>query len=201
MSPSLSEPALARPDASRQVPRSQAFVHPGPPSEPRIVEVVGKVAHDYRLVLPPGASIGASLRAWLDTNRVDAGCGQVIAGGTRSLDYHVIVRADGGTKPYVYGPAIHHEGETALIGAMLTLGRDSSGDALVHCHAGFLAADGSLHGGHLALDSAIAGAAGMVVALSTFSGVALRVAPDAETHYSILNPFAVQQAEGSAWQH
>lgn len=186
-------------------PQARRFIHPGLPEAPRILDVTARGTREFRLTLAPGQCVGAVLRTWFDAQGVHAGCARIPGGNLRRLDYHVVVRAGAGERPYVYGPPIVRDTPLVLLGATLTLGRDAQGQALLHCHGGFVGANGLPEGGHLVLDSAIVGAGDLVVQASLFDGVTQQVQLDRETRYTLLTPApladaaAADPAGGAAW--
>lgn len=183
MSTALLAPLRTRPTSVQ----ARRFTHPGTPSLPRLERVQASHTSELRLRLEPGTNVGEALIAELTKRGVSSGCGRILSGSTSHLQYHVIIKASGGDKPFIYGPAIVIDEPATLLASTLTLGRTADGLPLVHCHGGFTVG-GSPLGGHFALDKTIVGHGGMTLVLSLFDGVEMVVGPDSETNYSILGP-------------
>ncbi|PLZ01274.1 hypothetical protein CY652_17185 [Burkholderia sp. WAC0059] len=168
---------------------ARPFAHPGRAAAPRILDAVtpGRT-RELRIALPPGANVGAALHALLDGWPPYAGCGRLVGGAFSQVQYHVMVHAAQGVKPYVYGPPIVCAGESTLIGAAINVGHRADGSRILHAHGGFVDEHGLQHGGHLALEQTIAAGDGVRVHLCLFDGVDLVVSPDAETTFDLLQP-------------
>lgn len=185
MSTALLEPVRSL----NAMPAVRRFTHPGTPTFPRVVSAEARRAEELRVHLPAGSNIGETLCSLMAERGVTSGCGRVLGGSTTHLQYHVIVHADSGDKPFIYGAPIVVDQPALLIAATLTLGRTAAGAPLVHCHGGFSVGD-QIFGGHFALDKTIAGRDGLTVMLSLFDGIEMAVGNDSETHYSLLSPSA-----------
>jgi hypothetical protein len=188
MSPPDDAVAQARQRPGRTEP-NRAFAHPGRALAPRIVDAVTRRrTREWRIALPPGANLGATLHALLDGEPAHAGCGRIDGGVCSQIQYHVMTHAAHGPKPYVYGPPIVCRGENTLIGASFNIGRRADGSRILHCHGGFVDAHGTQHGGHLILEQTLAGSDGVQLRVCLFDGVELVVAPDTETTFDLLQP-------------
>jgi hypothetical protein len=177
-----------RPPAStRALPVS--VLHPGYAQTPRVLDAATtNRTREFNLTLPAGTRAGPALRALLDSWQAGAGCGRIVAGACAQVQYHVMMHATHGSRPYIYGPPIVCDGECTLIGAAITIGRRADGARILHCHGGFVDAQGRHHGGHVILDETIAAAAGLHIRLCLFDGIDLVVSPDAETDFDLLQP-------------
>jgi hypothetical protein len=164
-------------------------LHPGRAETPRVLDAATtNRTREFSLTLPGGTRVGAALRALLDGWQAGAGCGRIVAGACAQVQYHVMMHATQGPRPYVYGPPIVCNGECTLVGAAITLGRRTDGARILHCHGGFVDAKGRHHGGHVILDETIAAQAGLHLRLCLFDGIDLVVSPDAETAFDLLQP-------------
>lgn len=169
--------------------RAAAFAHPGIAQSPRVLDAATRnLTREFNLTLPAGARVGPALRRLLDGWHADAGCGRIVGGSCATIQYHVMEQAAEGSRPYVYGPPIACSGESTVIGAAITIGRRNDGTRILHCHGGFVDADGEHHGGHVILDETVASGDGLHVRLCVFDGIDLVVSPDAETHFDLLQP-------------
>jgi hypothetical protein len=186
--PKLSAKQVSRTRATRPaLLKARRFTHPGTPTLPRLISVETPTTRDVLLRLAPGCNVGQVLSRYVDTQNIWSGCGRVLSGGTRRLQYHVIIQAEKGNKPYVYGGPITIDMPATWVAATLTIGRSVDGAPLLHCHGGFAVGNESL-GGHFALNDTIVGDEGMTVALTIFDGVDMVVTDDSETNYAILSP-------------
>jgi hypothetical protein len=189
----LDTPAAPALSAQRNRSGTPAFTlpvqHPGRAEMPRVLGVTtGKRTHEFRIVLPGSTCVGAALRRLLDGWRAGAGCGRIVAGACAQVQYHVMMHAAHGARPYVYSPPIVCNGNNTLIGAAITLGRRQDGTRILHCHGGFVDAQGRHHGGHVILDETFTAAAGLQIRLCLFDGIDLVASPDAETTFDLLQP-------------
>ncbi len=169
---------FAQPDAAR---------HPGAARAPRIVEATSRGAREFAIALPDGANVGETLVALLDRMNAASGCARIVSGECRRLQYHTMIRADAGERPYVYGPPIV-VGPATLIDATLTIGRREDGARVLHCHGGFVDPLGAQHGGHVVLERTIAGARGLRAHLCLIDDIDIVATPDDETAFSLLEP-------------
>jgi hypothetical protein len=185
--------AARAPGARRNLATTPTFAphvtHPGRAVTPRVLDAAtGNRTREFSVTLPAGTRVGPALRALLDGWHAGAGCGRIVAGACAQVHYHVMTHATQGPRPYVYGPPIVCNGENALISAAITIGRRADGARILHCHGGFVDAQGQHHGGHLILDETIAAGTGLQIRLCLFDGIDLVVSPDAETAFDLLQP-------------
>jgi len=176
---------------------SGRFAHPGVPTLPRLIksESISR-STELRIAIPAYANVGASLRNALLAWGPVSGCGRITAGSLSSLQYHVIIKASDGIKPFVYGSPIKCDGDLTLVTAAITLGRSAAGVQVLHCHGGFIDKAGGQHGGHLALDASFAGEDGLVIRVCLFHEIEYVITPDPETNFDLLTP--TQKNEGAA---
>ncbi|WP_156967083.1 PPC domain-containing DNA-binding protein [Paraburkholderia ferrariae] len=164
-------------------------MHPGRAESPRVLAAeTPQRTREISVALPAGTRVGAALRALLDTWHAQAACGRIVGGTCAHIQYHVMARATQGLRPYVYGAPIVCDGENTLIGAAVTIGRREDGTRILHCHGGFVDAQGRQHGGHLILDETWVAGDGLHLRLCLIDGVDLVVSPDAETTFDLLQP-------------
>lgn len=165
------------------------FVHPGTAGAPRVLDAATQaLTREFSVTLPAGTRVGPALRRLLDGWHAGAGCGRIVGGTCAKIQYHVMEHATEGSRPYVYGPPIACNGESTVIGAAITVGHRADGTRILHCHGGFVDADGEHHGGHVILDETVVSGGGLQVRLCVFDDIDLVVSPDAETHFDLLQP-------------
>lgn len=188
----IPESSIRTPKASLDNKRkfgNQTFTHPGQITLPRMIDVApGHVSEEIRVSVPGGANVGLAINRVLDNYGLPAGCGRIVGGVCERVQYHVIVHATEGVKPYVYGEPIVLSGQSMLIGATITIGRKDDSSRVLHCHGGFVDENGKAHGGHIILDGTVAGRDGLAVRLCIFDGVDMVVMPDPETTFDLLKP-------------
>ena len=166
----------------------RAFTHPGPVGYPRVAASLVGSSRELRFSVACGAGVGQALRDALEASGCAAGVGRLVSGSASQLHYHVVVPTVGANKPYDYGEPIVVTGDLAFLGATFTFGRMAGGAPVVHCHAGFIDAQGRAHGGHLALDRTLVGEQPLVVYACLFTAGAFVVRRDAETCFNLLQP-------------
>jgi hypothetical protein len=165
------------------------FQHPGPPTYPRITEAEAITqSREIRVLIPPHTNAGHGLREALSEFGTVSGCGRIAGGSFSSIDYYVVTKLADSLRPFGYGDAFKCHGELMLVTGTITLGRKADGVQVIHCHGGFVEADGTAHGGHLDLDRSIAGATGLVLRFCLFSEVEFVISPDRETNFDLLTP-------------
>lgn len=172
---------------------STLFAHPGRAEEPRVLDVESSEhTRELNVTLPRGTRVGGALRGLLDRWSASAGCARIMAGACSRIRYHVVIGATQGPRPHVYGPPIEYCGPGTLVGATITIGRGRDGVRILHCHGGFIDAQGQQRGGHVNLDETIAGDAGLQLRLCLFGGIDIVVSHDTETAYDLLQPIRRQ---------
>lgn len=164
------------------------FLHAGQQSYPRTLDLEADPAEELRITLQPGSSVGESLRSVLARYGQRGGVGRMCGGTARRLHYHRIEHTGDASRPYDYGPPHVLEGVITFITGAITVGQNQDGKVLLHCHSGFIDGDGTLHGGHLLLDTVEVGDDPLILRLCLFSRGAFVVNSDEETHFSLLHP-------------
>ncbi|MEO7400982.1 MAG: hypothetical protein ABIV07_09480, partial [Polaromonas sp.] len=81
-----------------------------------------------------------------------------------------------------------HAKNAYLVFGNATLGKDASGEAVVHCHAAIVTEDGEVRGGHILPHTCIIGKQPIVALVTALDGFELRVTYDAETNLSFFLP-------------
>jgi predicted DNA-binding protein with PD1-like motif len=171
------------------LPRARTLVHPGPVGPIRIEHRHVDRARHFRLALAPGRSVEEAIIEPLSRLGVHSASMTLLGGGLATLLYCVAPpdptgeRVANYTRPIPAGPA-------TLIFGNATLGRNARGEAIVHCHATFACADGSVRGGHLVVDRSVVAGTPIPVLVTALDGIELRITQDAETHMPLMRPFA-----------
>ncbi|MDR6398128.1 hypothetical protein [Herbaspirillum seropedicae] len=164
------------------------FLHAGQPSYPRTLDLEADPAEELRITLQAGTLVGPALRRVLARYGQRGGVGRLCGGTARRLHYHRIEQTGDASRPYDYGPPHVLEGVISFVTGAITIGQNADGKVLLHCHSGFIDGDGTLHGGHLLLDTVEVGDDPLILRLCLFSRRAFVVNSDEETHFSLLHP-------------
>jgi hypothetical protein len=171
------------------LPRARTLVHPGPVGPIRIEHRHANRARHFRLGLAPGRTMEDAIIEPLLVLGVRSASMTLLGGRLERLLYCVAPpdptgeRVANYTRPIPAGPA-------TLIFGNATLGKNARGEAIVHCHATFVCADGSVRGGHIVVDRSIVGGAPLPVLVTSLDGIELRITQDDETHMPLMRPFA-----------
>jgi predicted DNA-binding protein with PD1-like motif len=171
------------------LPRARTLVHPGPVGAIRIEHRHANHARHFRLGLEPGRTLEDAIIEPLLLLGVTAASMTLLGGRLETLLYCVAPpdptgeRVANYTRPIPAGPA-------TLIFGNATLGKNARGEAIVHCHATFVCADGKVRGGHIVVDRSVVGAAPIPVLATSLDGIELRITQDEETHMPLMRPFA-----------
>lgn len=166
----------------------RTFVHHGPQSSPRLLDLEAPGSEELRLVLPLASNVAAGIIQALAGRSYGSAVGRITTGGASQLHYYRMVTTNRFDRPYDYGEPITLDGYITFISGAITIGKDASDRPLLHCHAGFLDREGKHHGGHLHLDKVIVGSEPLVISLCLFEHIAYRVQPDQETQFNLLHP-------------
>lgn len=171
------------------LPRARTLVHPGPVGPIRIEHRHANQARHFRLALEPGRTMEDALIEPLRLLGVRSASMTLLGGELKTLLYCVAPpdptgeRVANYTRPIPAGPA-------TLIFGNATLGKNARGEAIIHCHATFVCADGQVRGGHIVVDRSVVGAAPIPVLATSLDGIELRITQDEETHMPLMRPFA-----------
>ena len=186
---SMVETALTEFTNALPLPRARTLVHPGPVGPIRIEHRHANQARHFRLGLAPGRTLEDAIIEPLMALGVQAASMTLLGGRLSHLLYCVAPpdptgeRVANYTRPIAAGPA-------TLIFGNATLGKNARGEAIVHCHATFACADGSVRGGHIVVDRSLVDEAPIPVLVTSLDGIELRITQDEETHMPLMRPFA-----------
>ncbi|GAB4175793.1 MAG: hypothetical protein OHK0024_12890 [Thalassobaculales bacterium] len=158
---------------------------PGPALLPRMIAAEARCAGRMRVVLPAGAELFAGAIAALAGRPAAIA---LIGGGFAALQYMTGQPDHSGRRVATYGEPTPLAGAITLVSGNAMLGRGADGAPAMHCHAVVVAADGSVHGGHLVPGACPAGRQGLTLVATLLDGAAFAVAEDSETNYALLQP-------------
>jgi hypothetical protein len=182
------------------LPRARTLVHPGPVGPIRIEHRHANRARHFRLGLEPGRTMEDALIEPLMRLGLRSASMTILGGRLARLLYCVAPpdptgeRVANYTRPIDAGPA-------TLIFGNATLGRSVRGEPVVHCHATFVRADGSVRGGHIVVDRSRVADTPIPVLVTSLDGIELRITQDAETLMPLMRPFAATAAEMEETNH
>ncbi len=179
---------------ARPLPRPRTLVHPGPVGPIRIEHRHANLARHFRLALAPGRTLQDALIEPLLARGVQAASMTILGGRLARLLYCVAPPDPSGERVANYTRPIE-PGAATLVFGNATLGRNGRGEPVVHCHATFVCADGSVRGGHVVVDRSTVGAAPIAVLATSLDGIELRITQDEETHMPLMRPFAAPRRE------
>lgn len=164
------------------------FVHAGEPQGRRLLDLEVQSSNELRIVLPLGSNVGAELVAALQGQQFSSAVGRILCGGAGHLSYHRMESTDKLCRPYDYGTPVVLDGYITFISGSIIIGRDTCGELLFHCHAGFIDRNGCQHGGHVLLNQLFVGSENLVIQLCLFDNVTYQLQPDGETHFTLFYP-------------
>ncbi len=179
---------------AQPLPRPRTLVHPGPVGPIRIEHRHANLGRHFRLALEPGRTLQDALIEPLLARGVQAASMTLLGGGLSRLLYCVAPPDPSGERVANYTLPIE-PGAVTLIFGNATLGRNGRGEPIVHCHATFVCADGSVRGGHVVVDRSTIADAPIAVLATSLDGIELRITQDEETHMPLMRPFAARAVE------
>ena len=171
------------------LPRARTLVHPGPVGPIRIEHRHANLGRHFRLALEPGRTLHDALIEPLVARGVHAASMTILGGRLSRLLYCVAPPDPSGERVANYTRPIE-PGAATLIFGNATLGRNGRGEAIIHCHATFVCADGGVRGGHIVVDRSEIADAPITVLVTSLDGIELRITQDEETHMPLMRPFA-----------
>ena len=177
------------------LPRPRTLVHPGPVGAIRIEHRHANRARHFRLGLEPGRTMQDAIIEPLMLLCVQAASMTILGGRLEKLLYCVAPPDPTGERVANYTRPIE-AGAATLIFGNATLGKNTRGEPIVHCHATFVCEDGRVRGGHIVVDRSTVADAPIAVLATTLDGIELRITQDEETHMPLMRPFAA----ASEWE-
>ena len=171
------------------LPRPRTLVHPGPVGPIRIEHRHANQARHFRLGLEPGRTMQDAIIEPLMLLGVQAASMTILGGRLEKLLYCVAPPDPTGERVANYTRPIE-AGAATLIFGNATLGKNTRGEPIVHCHATFVCEDGNVRGGHIVVDRSTVADATIAVLVTSLDGIELRITQDEETHMPLMRPFA-----------
>ena len=173
--------------------RARTLVHPGPVAPLRLAHVAAHGQRQWRLQLAPGQVLYAALTAALAAQGVQAAAMTLLGGRLQTVAYCLPIPDPEGQVIATYGaPLVLHQ--AGLLRASATLGRGLNGEPVIHCHASFADAQGTVRGGHVLTERTVVGERPLAVLVTALDGVDLQLSLDAETRLHMLRPRALEVA-------
>lgn len=171
--------------------RPRTMVHPGPVVPVRLEHVAARGQRQWRLTLPAGQVLLGALTQALAAQGVQAAALALMGGELQTVAYCLPIPDPQGQVIATYGEplVLHH---AALLRGSATLGQGADGTAVIHCHATFADAQGTVRGGHVLTDRTVVGRRPVTVVATALDGIALRLGFDPETRLHMLRPTAIQ---------
>ncbi|MEP6503301.1 MAG: DUF296 domain-containing protein [Betaproteobacteria bacterium] len=185
---------MTRSPSAPALPRARTLVHPGPVGPVRIQHLHARRGRHFRLGLEPGRTMQDAIIEPLLLLGVQSASMTLLGGRIAHLLYCVAPPDPTGERVANYTRPIE-AGAVTLIFGNATLGKGARGEPVVHCHATFVCADGSVRGGHIVVDRSVVADAPLPVLATSLDGIELRITQDEETHMPLMRPFAAIGAE------
>ncbi|CAN5304601.1 DUF296 domain-containing protein [soil metagenome] len=174
-------------EAIKDPARARLLVHPGPSNPVRIQSRHARAARHIRLSLQPGRSLLDALIGPLAQIGIENASTTILGGAFEAMTYCVAIPDPTGEAVVAYSDPIV-AGPAYVIFGNATIGKNADGQPIVHCHAAMQLRDGTTKGGHILAQQAIVGRHPISVLVTSLEGIALRVAYDAETNISLIQP-------------
>ncbi len=174
----LSQPGLPRP---------RTIIHPGPVGAVRIEHMHAARGRHFRLSLPTGRSVHDAIVEALAGVAVHNASMTLLDGELDTLSFCLAKADPTGRVVATYGPPLNVLSARLIFGNA-TLGTSAASAPIIHCHALFSMADGSVRGGHLLTEQCIVGRSPITVVATAIDGFGLRVSYDDETRMPLLRP-------------
>ncbi len=167
--------------------RPRTMVHPGPMAPLRLEHVAARGQRQWRLTLTPGQVLLLALTGALAAQGVRAAAMALLGGELQTVAYCLPIPDPEGQVIATYGaPLVLHD--AILLRASATLGQSADGAPVIHCHATFADAQGTLRGGHVLTDRTVVGRRPVTVLVTALDGMDLRLGFDPETRLHMLRP-------------
>ena len=167
--------------------RPRTIAHPGPVAPVRLEPVAARGQRQWRLGLASGQVLLPALTAALAAQGVQAAAMAMLGGELKTVAYCLPIPDPEGQVIATYGdPLVLHN--AALLRASATLGQTADRAPVIHCHATFADAQGTVRGGHVLPDRTVVGRRPVTVLVTALDGVDLRLGFDPETRLHMLRP-------------
>lgn len=167
--------------------RPRSMAHPGPVAPVRLAHVATRGQRQWSLVLAPGQVLLTALTTALAAQGVKAAALALLGGELQSVAYCLPIPDPEGQVIATYGTPLVLQNACLLRGSA-TLGQAADGAPVVHCHATFADAQGTVRGGHVLTDRTMVGNRPVSVLVTALDGMDLRLGFDPETRLHMLKP-------------
>jgi len=171
-----------------RMPRPRCLVHPGLAGVVRIRSCVAAASRHFRLHLEPGRNLQDAIVQPLSELGVTCACMTVLGGAFSSMSFCVAPPDPTGERAAAYSSPID-AGRALLIFGNATMGTDTHGRLMLHCHGVLRNQAGQTRGGHIVAHGSIVASGGVTVLATVLDGVELRITPDDETRMPVFLPF------------
>lgn len=165
----------------------RTLVHPGPRISERIKSMQSRSGRHIRLRLIPGLSLYDAIVNPLQELGVFSASTTILSCDFDRLSY-CVAPPDPTEKVVTIYSAPIAAGAALMIFGNATVGKNSIGRPIVHCHAALRTESGEFKGGHILTDQSYIGATGGVIFVTSLDEFELRVDHDPETNISLLQP-------------
>lgn len=167
--------------------RPRTIAHPGPVAPVRLEPVAARGQRQWHLTLAPGQMLLEALTRALGAQGVQAAAMALLGGELQTVAYCLPIPDPEGQVIATYGaPLVLHQ--VTLLRASATLGRTADGLSVMHCHASFADAQGTVRGGHVLPERTVVGRRPVTVLVTALDGIDLRLGFDPETRLHMLRP-------------
>jgi len=174
-------------NVSAEFPRPRMLIHPGNAEPVRIRSRQAAQARHVRLALQPGLTLFEALVRPLAAMGIHNASTTILGGVFSELHFCVAPPDPTGRAVIAYTQPIS-AGRCTLIFGNATMGKDTRGQPLVHCHAALRTETGEVRGGHVVPQLAVVGSDPIPVLVTSLEGFELRVSFDNETNIPLLQP-------------
>ncbi|WP_081679555.1 PPC domain-containing DNA-binding protein [Acidovorax sp. JHL-9] len=167
--------------------RARTLIHPGPFNPVRIQTKRADRARHFRLLLAPGQNLFEALVRPLAALGVESASTTILGGMFERLEY-CTAPPDPSRQAIIRYTRPIESGRTWMVFGNATIGKNSTGEPLVHCHAAVRTQSGELKGGHIITQTSVVGPTPISVLVTSLDGFQLRVAFDPETNIPLIQP-------------
>jgi predicted DNA-binding protein with PD1-like motif len=174
---------------STEFPRPRMLIHPGTSNPVRIQSRHCLRARHIRLALQPGLTLFDALVRPLAEIGVHNASTTILGGVFSELQFCVAPPDPSGRAVIAYTRPMA-AGRCTLVFGNATVGKDTRGEPLVHCHAALRTEAGDVKGGHIVPHLCVIGPQPIPVLVTSLEGFELRVTFDPETNIPLLQPHA-----------
>jgi len=174
--------------------RARTLIHPGPFNPVRIQTRHARRARHFRLLLCPGENLFDALIRPLAAHGVMSASTTILGGSFACLEY-CTAPPDPSRQAVIRYTRPVESGKTWMVFGNATIGKDTTGEPLVHCHAAIRTQSGELKGGHIITQTSVVGVAPIPVLVTALDGFELRVAFDPETNIPLIQPLDPAEKE------